>query len=111
MYVKKALTDWRTGKVPMKLVLLQIERMYNIPPGTMRSAISRHVVKAEKEGKILLVDDQEPTFLAFCQQYRPRAPRAVSAAGEGGIGKEIAHTVGQRHEKYSSAGTSSLRKG
>jgi hypothetical protein len=95
----------------MKLVLLQIKRKYNIPPGTMRSAISRGVVVAEKEGKILMVDDQGETFLAFHQHYRPRSIRATSTRVEELDGQEATQTGGQSREKSSSSGPSLSRKG
>lgn len=95
----------------MKLVLLQIKRKYNIPQGTMRSAISRRVVAAEKEGKILMVDDQDPTFLAFHQHYRPRLVRAPTTSVEELDGQEVTRTAEQRREKSSSSSPSSRRKG
>jgi hypothetical protein len=62
----------------MLLVLFDIERKHGIPPGTMRSAISRGIVQAEKKGGIVMVDDENPTFIAFKQSYRPRSVRASS---------------------------------
>jgi hypothetical protein len=95
----------------MKLVLLQIKRKYNIPQGTMRSAISRGLVAAEKEGKILMVDDQDSTFLAFHQHYRPRSVRGTSAGVEEMDGQEVTQTVEQRREKSSTTSPSPSRKG
>lgn len=66
----------------MLLLLAEIQEKHGIPPGTMRSAISRGVVSADKKGSIVRVDDEDPRFIAFKASYRPRAPRASSLAGE-----------------------------
>jgi hypothetical protein len=56
----------------MLRVLLDFETLHGIPTGTMRSAISRGWVTAVKKGRIVMVDDEDPLFLAYKQTYRPR---------------------------------------
>ena len=62
----------------MLLLLAEIKEKHGIPPGTMRSAISRGVVTADKKGSIVRVDDEDPRFVAFQQTYRPRSRRDSS---------------------------------
>ncbi len=73
----------------MEKLLIQIETEYDIPRGTLRSAISRKQVKAGKRGRILVVDDEDATFQGYLKGYQPRHPSLQNNAYEDGtVGKE-----------------------
>jgi hypothetical protein len=59
----------------MFLLLAEIRERYHIPPGTIRSLISRGILVAHKSGGTLKVDDEDPKFVAFRRTYRPRSRR------------------------------------
>ena len=66
----------------MEKLLIEIETEYDIPRGTLRSAISRKLVRAGKRGGILIVDDADASFQDYLKSYQRRHPSMQKPARE-----------------------------
>ncbi len=71
----------------MRKTLHEIHTHYNIPPGTLRSAISRGQIEADKVGGINFIDDEGDSFQRFLVQYRSR--EAVHTVSSTAVASEM----------------------
>jgi chromosome partitioning protein len=67
----------------MRKTLREIEQEYSIPTATLRAAIHRGMLRAEKAGGIRLIDDESDSFQTYVADYR----------GRSGSGKEVQERV------------------
>jgi chromosome partitioning protein len=68
----------------MRKALREIELEYGIPPTTLRAAIHRGILKAEKVGGIRMVDDESASFKEYLAGYRSHSNRDNLTSGEAG---------------------------
>ncbi|HEX2913482.1 MAG TPA: ParA family protein [Chloroflexia bacterium] len=67
----------------MRKALREIEMEYGIPSTTLRAAIHRNILKAEKVGGIRMVDDESASFKEYLSNYRSQAKRDGLTAADG----------------------------
>jgi chromosome partitioning protein len=72
----------------MRKTLHEIELEHKIPTSTLRAAIHRRLLKAEKVGGIRMVDDESDSFRAYLAEYRSRPGRELEETG----GEEVKET-------------------
>jgi hypothetical protein len=60
------------GRTHMRKTLHEISKEYGIPPATLRSAIFRRKLRAEKVGGIRMIDDEGTSFQHYLLTYAPR---------------------------------------
>jgi hypothetical protein len=60
------------GRIDMRKTVHEISKDYGIPPATLRSAIFRGKLLAEKVGGIRMIDDEGSSFRHYLLTYAPR---------------------------------------
>jgi chromosome partitioning protein len=56
----------------MRKTLREIEQEHGVPTATLRAAIHRGVIEAEKAGGIRLIDDESKNFKGYLAEYKSR---------------------------------------
>ncbi|NWJ46958.1 MAG: ParA family protein [Chloroflexi bacterium] len=69
----------------MRKTLHEIELEHRIPTSTLRAAIHRGILRAEKVGGIRMVDDQSDSFKTYLAEYKSRSGRELEEI----IGEEV----------------------
>jgi hypothetical protein len=96
----------------MRKTLHEISKDYGIPPATLRSAIFRGKLHAEKVGGIRMIDDEGSNFRHYLLTYAPRGddlfdePLLLEQGAPSNLHKkaEMRHTNAQKlHESRKGA--------
>jgi chromosome partitioning protein len=62
----------------MRKTLREVEQEYGIPTATLRAAIHRGLLRAEKAGGIRMVDDESNDFKSYMAEYKSRSSRELA---------------------------------
>ena len=93
-------TSLKEGRVKytakMRKTLHEISVEYNIPVGTLRSAIHREQIQADKSGGTRFIDDESANFREYLKNYNPKILDSESSSSLSSIPAIIHQTEGDQ---------------